>query len=346
MTFIDDINLYALISASALFTIIFITTLRSVSTKINLVDKASHRKLHTGEIPLIGGISIFLGFIFSLLLSPIFLGEYRILFAVCIVIIIIGCLDDLHELSSTTKFVIEILLGFICIFWGKIELLSLGDIVFLGEIQLGLLSLPFTIFCIIGIVNSINMLDGSDGLVGTTSVIQLSFLAYIAYESRLWNDYYIIILLIQAIIGFLCFNLPLKYIRRNNLLVFLGDNGSLFIGMFLTWFLIKFSQDELTFVSPVVMLWIMALPIYDTIAVMIQRTLKGFSVLEAKRDHFHHSFNIKNPKKIIIFATTINISFGTTGLLLKKYNVYDGYSLIIFTFISIIYLYWKLNNHK
>ena len=79
---------------------------------------------------------------------------------------------------------------------------------------------------------------------------------------------------------------------------------------------------------------------------MIQRTIKGIPVFKAKRDHFHHSFNIQDPQKIIIFASLLNITFGATGLLLKKYNVHDGYSFIIFSLTSIVYLFWKLKNHK
>ncbi len=346
MALINNFHLSTLFILSCLLTIFFIYTLRSVARKIGLVDQASHRKLHKGDVPLIGGIGIFLGFVFSLLLTPISLGDHRILFAVCILMIIIGCLDDLHELSSNTKFVLEICLACICIFWGKIELQSLGDIFFIGSIQLGMFSAFFTIFCMLGIINAINMLDGSDGIVGSSTLIQLTFLAYIAFEAKLWCDYYLIVLLIAAIVGFLCFNLPFKYIKKNNYLVFLGDSGSLFIGFFLVWFIIKLSQNELTFVSPIVMLWIMALPLYDTIAVIIQRKLKGYSAFKPQRDHFHHSFNIDYPEKIVGYAIIINILFGATGIILKKLALHDGYSFLLFCFISLLYLKWKLQMHK
>ena len=88
----------------------------------------------------------------------------------------------------------------------------------------------------------------------------------------------------------------------------------------------------------------MALPIYDTISVIIQRLLKKASPFEAKRDHFHHCFNRKRPVKIVYYVTMLNILFGAIGLFLKSFEIHDGYSLGIFLILFIIFLTWKLKS--
>jgi UDP-GlcNAc:undecaprenyl-phosphate GlcNAc-1-phosphate transferase len=345
MLLINNSTLILLSILSCLFTAICILSFTKIAHNIGLIDRKNDRKLHQGEIPLIGGISIFLGFTLAILVSPIGLGEFRALFAASILIVIVGFLDDMHELSSKTKIVLEIFLIFICIFWGGIRLFSLGDLLFFGNIHLGSFTVFFTTFAMLGIINAINMLDGSDGVAGVSAVLQLIFLSYISYQSHLFNSFYLIVLLISALCGFLIFNLPKSNSKQNSYLVFLGDSGSLFLGLFIVWFTISLSQYPQTTASPIVMLWIMALPIYDTISVIIHRILTKHSPFEARRDHFHHSFGKNSPLKIVAYIFLLNLIFGSTGIILNEMQIHEGFSFVLFFITALFFLAWKLKKH-
>ncbi len=329
-------------------TILFIHLLIPAATHIGLMDHACDRKHHLTPTPLVGGIGIFMGFSLSILQLPISLYHYRSLFAACILIFITGLLDDMRELSSYSRMLSQILIAFILFYLGNIQLLSFGDILFFGDINLGYLSILVTIIAVSGIINATNMLDGVDGLSGSNSIVQLSFLGYITYSSNLMDEFSIIMLIVSAILGFLCFNFPFP--GRKNAHVFMGDNGSLLIGLFIVWFLIDLSQNDKSIASPVMMLWIMAFPLFDTISVMFQRIIQKSSPFKADRKHLHHLL-LKlgyKPIHIVIVTCTISFLFGSTGIVLNNHSISDSISFLLYLLSSIIFLTYKiyLSNKK
>jgi UDP-GlcNAc:undecaprenyl-phosphate GlcNAc-1-phosphate transferase len=145
--------------------------LRPIAIKIGLTDKPCTRKKHNGEIPLIGGLAIYLCMVYFILtdskLATINMG----FLTASTLIIATGLIDDFKNLNIKLRFFAEIVAIVIMIKWGGVEITSLGDLFGLGEIQLGHFSTPFTIFAILGGINAFNMIDGINGLAGGTSLI-------------------------------------------------------------------------------------------------------------------------------------------------------------------------------
>ena len=130
-----------------------------------------------------GGVSIFIGFVFGVLLLDVPLSGFRALFLASGVLVLIGVLDDVHELSSSSRFVAQIIAALIMIYYGNIYLLSLGELVTSDELFLGSYAVPLTIFATVGVVNAMNMTDGMDGLAGSLFLVVFGALAWYCYQA-------------------------------------------------------------------------------------------------------------------------------------------------------------------
>ena len=322
-------------------TLIFIYFLMPIAKHVGLVDVPGGRKQHEQEIPLIGGLAMFAGFSLSILTLSISLLPYRSLLAACILLIMTGVLDDYHEISAKMRLVIQALAASLFIFWGNNYLATLGDLFFTGSFALGTLAYPLTIVGMVGIINAMNMMDGVDGLVGVVSILQLSFLAWGAEEMGSVADFSMITLMISVLLAFLCFNFPGPWHRSRHARIFMGDSGSLFIGGFLSWFLISLSQKDAHHgvLSPLVMIWIMALPLFDIGSVMIRRFLKKQSLFAPNRDHFHHLLLHKGFSSLAIvcigaLCTVMCALFGIVG---KALGIASGVMFLAFLALFIVY---------
>lgn len=317
-------------------TLFFTNCLQPIAFNLKLIDIANNRKSHTGKIPLVGGLAMFIGFSLSILSLPVGLDNFRAYFAANIIIVVIGALDDFRELTGASRLLAQILASTIIVFIGNVELTNFGDILFLGELNAGYLSPLITIIAIVGIMNAINMLDGIDGLSGTLAIIIFSFMAYIAYSSYLVVDFHIIMILILCILGFLIYNFPL--FKNSVAKIFMGDCGSLFLGLNLVYFLIKTSQVE-NLVNPVAILWLMIFPLFDTGSVIFSRLMKKISPMTPGRDHIHHlllSLNFQ-PRSIVLIASVVTFISGTFGILCSKYQIHEGIMFVSFIILFILY---------
>ena len=162
------------IAAVLTFSLVFL--FRPVALKIQLVDAPNHRKHHEGDVPLVGGLAIFCGFLFSLLTLDIALSSWRPLLAACALMLIVGLMDDIRELNVRDRFLAQIGTLLLVIFWGDVYLADLGDLLGFGDIQLGWMAVPFTIFGAVGVMNAFNMIDGMDGLSSGVTLILLGVL--------------------------------------------------------------------------------------------------------------------------------------------------------------------------
>ena len=261
--------------------------LQPLAIKLSLVDQPNYRKCHDNPVPLIGGLAMFSGFVLAVLLSDLPLSGLRALLAGAIILIGIGVLDDIRELSARARFGSEIVAALLVSIGSGAILYDFGAIgLSANHVELGLFALPLTIFSIVGVINALNMSDGIDGLAGGLVLITLLSLALITGISAQEQHFWLLLLLIAVILAFLGFNLRLPWQPRA--LVFMGDAGSMFLGFILAWFFINLSQGEQRVMTPVTALWIFALPLIDTVNIMIRRILNGRSPFKADREHFHH----------------------------------------------------------
>ena len=261
--------------------------LRPVAVRIGLIDEPTVRKAHQGSIPLIGGVVMFCGFAAGALTLGIDLDAYRSFFAASTVLLVVGVLDDLHELSSRTRFGAQILAAGLMAYWGGIVLHDLGllgsaDKVFV----LSGWAIVFTVFATVGVINALNMSDGVDGLAGGLSLIALLGMAYLAGGAGFATERALLLTLCAAVVGFLLFNLRTPWRRRAT--VFMGDAGSMFLGFAITWFFIAMSQGDGRAMPPVVALWLLMVPLFDTVWLILWRFSQGRSPTSSDVGHLHH----------------------------------------------------------
>ncbi|NIM28052.1 MAG: undecaprenyl/decaprenyl-phosphate alpha-N-acetylglucosaminyl 1-phosphate transferase [Gammaproteobacteria bacterium] len=261
--------------------------LRPLATRIGLVDEPDARKTHQGSVPLIGGVAMFCGFTLATLTLDVGLTAYRGFFAAAAIVVVVGLLDDIHELSSRGRFGAQIGAALIMAYWGGVVLHDLGHLG--GEGRLVTLSgwaIVFTVFATVGVINALNMSDGLDGLAGGLSLIALLGLAYVADSAGRDAERALLLMLAVVVTGFLAFNLRLPWRRRA--LVFMGDAGSMFLGFALTWFFIALSQGDGRAMPPVAALWLLMVPLFDTVWLILWRFSQGRSPTSSDVGHLHH----------------------------------------------------------
>jgi UDP-GlcNAc:undecaprenyl-phosphate/decaprenyl-phosphate GlcNAc-1-phosphate transferase len=279
-----------------LFMLISLISVRvgmAVMGHFGILDQPGGHKQHTIATPFVGGFGVFAALIVTLHFSRAFFPEVppHILWALTIggaLIFATGLADDVWRISFRVRLAIQTLVALIMVFLGGIELHSLGAIVVDSDLLLGWLSLPFTVFATVGLINALNMIDGIDGISGTLSFISLACIAFLA--GRVDDGAYLVlcVAIMGGIAGFLAFNL--RYPTNRRARVFLGDNGSMLLGFVFAWLLIALSQDEQRAMTPVTALWLLAVPLMDTVRVTLRRIWTGSSPFRADRNHLHHLF--------------------------------------------------------
>jgi UDP-GlcNAc:undecaprenyl-phosphate GlcNAc-1-phosphate transferase len=277
-------------------TVVVIVNVRPLAVAYGLVDMPDSRKRHQGQIPLIGGLAIFAGSTVAMTVQYALLGRPNLgtvdltaLLLASALLVAIGVWDDFSDLPAFVRLLAQCAAVLAMIYGGHVVLLDLGHLVPGGErLALGAMAVPFTVFGCIGVINAVNMIDGLDGLSGSLTLISLLGLGV---ANALWGhvgNQHLIVIIAACVSAFLLFNL--RTLWRDRAWVFLGDAGSMFLGLTLCWLTISMSQGATRVISPAVALWFLMLPIYDAVSMMLRRVLKGRSPFSADREHLHHIF--------------------------------------------------------
>ena len=270
--------------SSFVLTFVFLLGLRPLANRIDLLDIPGGRKQHKTPTPLVGGIGIYLGLLCVCLLSP-GLSQYLPLLVLTGIILIIGVFDDLHELRVSLRFGTHLLVALAMVLWGGNTLSSLGDLLGAGAISLGIISIPLTLFATVGVINAVNMTDGVDGLCGGMMLAATICLGIVARITQQLTLMHFLLLLGAALIAFLTLNFRRPWGKCAA--VYLGDAGSTVLGFIMAWLIIDMTQGENAVIAPIYALWFLALPIIDTVSLLILRPLSGISPFAAGTDHLH-----------------------------------------------------------
>lgn len=257
---------------------------------IDIVDRPDgFRKLHGREVALGGGLAVFIGMWLTLLIVsaadpeqlPALSDEWRFLggfFVSTLGIVILGLFDDRFDLRGRQKLVGQMaMVGLVIAVGFRVEMIELFGL----RIELGLLVVPFTMFWLLGAINSLNLIDGVDGLATTVGVVFSLTLAAMAWLNQHTLDAMIALALAGALIGFLLYNRPPASI-------FLGDAGSMLIGLVLGVLAIRCSLKGPATVALVAPTALWAIPMLDVGMAIVRRKLTGQSVYATDRGHFHH----------------------------------------------------------
>ncbi len=317
-------NLLLLFASCVLVSIVFIRLSISAANAVNISDPpGNNHKLHDTVTPFVGGV----GVLAALCVAIFFLIDihsdsfykYAALGIISITIFSIGFVDDVLTLNYKSRFFIQILAVIIMILFGGVALSDFGGILFSASLQTYHAVIPITIFAVIGVINSLNMIDGVDGLSGSVSFVTLLLIGTVAFIADDRHNLMLTTALIGGVLGFLYFNL--RYRKQRYARVFLGDNGSMLLGLLLAWLLVDLSQGSNRAMTPVTALWLFSIPLMDTITVMLRRVWLGKSPFTPDRYHLHHlmqraDFRVPEIVFIIVLLHTLLGIIGLMGLYL------------------------------
>lgn len=319
-----------------IFSFIFIKLLIKYAKKLNLVDIPNERSVHKNTTPRGAGIAFGFAFFISILLFHIDLIEdyWAILLSIFLVFLV-GILDDLKDTKPRTKFFVIFVAVFI-LYLDDITITNLG--IYLGiEISLWYFALPFTMFALAGFTNALNLIDGVDGLAATISMIILGSFLYIGF---LYEDALIIhicSIVMVSLFVFLLFN-------WNPAKIFMGDSGSLFLGFTISVVAVL----SLKYIHPIAILYLAALPIMDTLIVMVRRMRRKLSPFRPDKTHIHHillDFFSRDVKRTVLFLALMQMLFSLVGLMLlgEMKILPRGLGLLsFFSFLGINVLFYMI----
>lgn len=312
---------------------IAIVVLRRYAVLFGLVDHPNNRKQHVGDVPLVGGLAIFMGVTVGAACYGQFHWFEKSLISTAFLLTLIGALDDRFDLSVHGRLLIQALSALTVIAVSGVYIRTLGTL-FGHEIRLEWLGPPLTVIAIIGLVNAFNMMDGIDGLAGSLALVSIAAIAVFVDTTTLRGSLVLLILLATASLPYLLANLGLMGNK-----IFLGDAGSMLIGYLLAWALIRMSQLPQTHLSPVDVLWCVGLPVSDTLAVMWRRMRQGKSPFKPDRGHIHHILMEAglSHRATLLLLVVIALSFVAVGTVLKHLTSSSGIHLIAFVAIMACY---------
>jgi len=260
----------------------------------HILNKFKGRNFEQTKIPRLGGITIVISMLISLLIIRCLSGKaftvinenvsYTVLFIAGLIILLIGIYDDLLGANAFKKFFFQIIAAGIVYFGGfKIAGISIP---FIGTKSLGfqLLSFILTIIWIVGITNAVNILDGLDGLAVGVSFFAALSLGVLAFLSGQYFIVIIIAALLGSMIGFYPFNFPKAK-------MYLGDSGSLLIGFLLASLsMIRIERKGSLAIALMIPIIILLLPILETVVTIARRIYGKKSIFQGDTDHFHYRF--------------------------------------------------------
>ena len=321
-------------------TIVVISLLRPFAISINLVDKPNSRKPHTGSVPLIGGIAMYIGVVVSILAAQIDLNQYNYFLLASLIIVMVGVLDDHHNIAVSVRIFLQVLVAIIITSVGGISIDSFGNLLGSGDIVLGEWAYFFTVIAIIAGMNALNMSDGIHGLAGASSLITFFAIIFLSMDSVFHTSLLIAILFCSVLPVFLINNLCIGISKSKR--IFMGDAGSLLIGLAIVWLLIDLSQGENRTFSPVTALWLFAVPLFEMVTAILRRLTSGKSPFKPDLYHSHHlliGLGV-GEKSTLIVLILFSLLMVVIGILGELYGVAEWVMFVGFLLIFLIYIFW------
>jgi UDP-GlcNAc:undecaprenyl-phosphate/decaprenyl-phosphate GlcNAc-1-phosphate transferase len=321
-------------SVSFIITFLAIPVILHVAVQKKLYDVPDERKVHTIPVPSLGGVGIFAGFLLASLLSiqGYLNPEFQYFFAAALVIFFLGLKDDLMVLSASKKFIGQVIAASILIHLGQIRLDSMFGLFGFDQVPQAF-GLALSYLTIIVVINSFNLIDGVDGLASSLGI--LSMLIFGTYFFAINQQAYALLAFSMAgsLVAFLIFN-------HNPAKIFMGDSGSLMIGLVNSIMVIKFinSANEAHINVPIesavaVGFAILIVPLLDTLRVFSIRIINGRSPFTPDRNHVHHLLLDRGLSHAAVTMTCVMINVGF--IILAYFGRAMGPTYLLLTLLAI-----------
>ncbi len=311
-----------------LVTVLFMFALRPFARGIGLIDRPGGRKSHDGDIPIIGGLAMLAGILIGCVLQPGLIEKYPFFLAAVVILVLVGAVDDRYDLPPSVRFLAQTCAVVLMIYGADLVASDLGWVWFGNVVQLGWFAPIFTLVLVLTAINAFNLFDGSDGVAGIQALIALVFLGFAALMGGAGGALPLIANLIGVVFGFLIFNWPSK--RTFHVRAFMGDAGSTMLGFALAWLSVDLSQGADRAITPMVVLWVFALPVFDLFSSMLRRVRAGRSPFHADSEHLHHilkrlGLSSRQVAQVVLASSAVLAGFGVGGFLL---GLTDGLLLV------------------
>lgn len=291
----------------------------------HLEDKPGSHKIHKNDVPTLGGIGIFAGFLVGFLVGiDGYMPDLSYFAAAAVLLFFVGLKDDLIFLNPSKKIIGELASALIVAIFTHIHFTSLHGFMGITTIP-AVASYLLTVFVIVIIINAVNLIDGIDGLAGTVGIISSVAFGLFFWLSGDYGYTVMAVALLGALLAFLRFNLsdgPNK--------IFMGDTGSLVIGFTLAVFAVRFNELAATGKgvlnlqsAPSVSIAILIVPLFDTLRVILLRLHYNLSPFTADHRHIHHMMLRAgySHKQATMYIGLFNVLLIVTAFLLDGFGI-------------------------
>ncbi|KPN17067.1 hypothetical protein AO715_02980 [Xanthomonas sp. Mitacek01] len=253
------------------------------------------------------------------------------------IILFVGLLDDLYDLRWQWRILAQVVAALVMVYVGGVRIEHIGPVFGLETGTLGWISVPFTVFATVGLINAINMVDGIDGLAGSLvwcALLMLGAAALYAGNGIIADR---MMILMGAVAAFLAFNMRLPWRKRAAL--FMGNAGSAFLGLVIAWFAFRLTQNPGHPVSPILALWLVPVPVIDTLVVMLRRMRGKRSPFYADRNHVHHLMIDAgcSPTRVVLVLGLFSLACGFTAALVMRSDLPQFLLLCAFVAMGLVW---------
>lgn len=326
-------QIFLMVITTFIFTALIMPLTNKIAHHIGAIDvPKDDRRVHSKPIPKLGGLGIFIGFLFGYMLFGFQSIQMNSILIGSFIIILYGIIDDIKTLPAKYELLGQFIAACTIVFYGQI---LLSNITAFGyEIEFGIFSYPITIFFILGCTNVIRLIDGVDGLSsGISSIFYLTIGIIAFFQGRVETlEIILTFIMLGATAGFLVHNFyPAE--------LFAGEAGSAFMGFTIAIIsLLGYKGTLLT--SLLVPITILAVPILDTLFAILRRSLKGKPIFEADKEHLHHQFLKMNfsQRRTVIVIYAIDILFSIASIFYALRDPIVGMIIYLVLLVIVIWI--------
>lgn len=316
---------------------IFPNVLNVAFTK-NIVDNPDARKLQRRPVPVLGGACVYFGTVMALCIANLFFDCSDLFPIMCAMTIMlcVGIVDDIIDLSPSLRFFIEILVVGVALCPNDYMIDSLHGLWGINEISV-YLAVPLAIVAGVGIINAINLVDGVDGLSTGYCMMASTLFGIMAALVKDWPMLIMAVIAVGALIPFFLHNVFGKYTK-----MFIGDGGTLFMGVMISVFVMNMLNSEPIYVEYVARgmglipftVAVLAVPVFDTLRVMSMRMLRGNSPFKPDKTHLHHIFIEMGFSHVGTTVSILSLNTLVVGLWFLTYQLGGSIDLQLYVVLA------------